>query len=373
MIIEEYILIGVGYRNLKHLTVLGYDAKVGMNISVLSTHLCETSNTIIHAKCDICSEETQLKKTNYTKSLKSHNYYCCPKCAIYKVKETFLKKYGVNNVFQLESIKDKIKETNIEKYGVKSPQQSDEIKKKTEETNLKKYGVSHTFQSVEVKEKIKKSILNKYGVEYISQSEKIKNKIKKTNIERYGVECVASSEKFKKSIFNRYGVEYVFQSEEIKDKVKKTNLERYGFEIPMRNEEIKEKYRKSIFEKYGCIHPMQNDKIFEKTLKNSYQTKYFNNLKYKGTYELNFIKRYEYLNIQNCKSIDYFYDDKKRKYFPDFYYEEKNLIIEIKSDYTYNIFLEKNLAKQEACLEQGFNFIFIIDKDYKEFDDFLFN
>jgi len=371
MIIEEYIIIGIGYRNLNHFKKLGYDAKVGDDISVLSTHLSETSNIIIHAKCDICGEEIELKKTNYTKSLKSHNYYCCQKCTIIKVKKTFLEKYGVENVFQNEEIKDKIKEFNLEKYGVDNYTKTDEYKEKTLRTNLKKYGTEYTFQSDEVKEKIKKSILNKYGVEYISQSEKIKNKIKNTNIERYGNKCVASSEKFKKSIFNKYGVEYVFQSEEIKDKVKKTNLERYGFEIPMKNEEIKEKYRKSIFEKYGCIHPMQNDKIFEKTLKNSYQTKYFNTLKYKGTYELDFIKRYEYLNIQNCKSIDYFYDDKKRKYFPDFYYEEKNLIIEIKSDYTYNIFLEKNLAKQEACLEQGFNFIFIIDKDYKEFDDFF--
>ena len=74
MIIEEYIIIGVSSRNLKHLKEFGYDAKVGDDISVLSTHLSETSNIIIHAKCDICDEETQLKKTNYTKSLKSHNY-----------------------------------------------------------------------------------------------------------------------------------------------------------------------------------------------------------------------------------------------------------------------------------------------------------
>lgn len=121
-------------------------------------------------------------------------------------------------------------------------------------------------------------------------------------------------------------------------------------------------------ERYGFKNPMQNDKIFEKTLKNSYHKKNFNKLKYQGTYELDFLIKYENLDITNYKSIEYFYDGKNRKYFPDFYYKEKNLIIEIKSDYTYNIFLEKNLAKRKSCIEQGYNFIFIIEKNYDEFE-----
>jgi len=329
MIIEEYIIIGIGYRNLNHFKKLGYDAKVGDDISVLSTHLSETSNIIIHAKCDICDEETQLKKTNYTKSLKSHNYYCCQKCVAYKVNKTFLKKYGVDNVFQLESTKDKIKETNIEKYGVESPQQNKDIKKKTLKTNLERYGTEYTFQSNEVKEKIKQSISEKYGVEH------------------------------------------PMYSKEIKDKIKQTNLERYGFEYSTQNENVKKKFRTTCLKKYGVENPMQNDKIFEKTLKNSFYKKNFNKLKYQGSYELDFIKKYEYLNITNFKSIEYEFNNKQRKYFPDFYYEEKNLIIEIKSDYTYNKFLEKNLEKQKSCIDQGYDFIFIIDKDYKDFDILL--
>ena len=329
MIIEEYIIVSVSSRNFKHLKDLGYDVKVGTNISILSTHLCETSNTTIRAKCDICGDEIELKKTNYTKSLKSHNYYCCQKCAIYKVKKTNLEKYGVNNIFQLDEIKDKIKETNIEKYGVKNPQQNKEIKNKTEKTNLEKYGVVYTFQSFYIKEKIKETI------------------------------------------FNRYGVEHPMESEEIKDKIKKTNLERYGFSSPMKNKDVKKKFEETCLEKYGFNNPMQNDKVFEKTLKNSYFKKNFNDLKYQGTYELDFIKKYENLNIKNCKSINYYFNNKTRKYYPDFYYEEKNLIIEIKSDYTYSKFLEKNLAKQKRCLELGYNFIFIINKKYDEFEKII--
>lgn len=329
MIIEEYIIIGVSSRNLKHLIELGYDAKVGVDISVLSTHLSKNSNIIIKAKCDLCGEKTQLKKTNYTKSLKSNNYYCCPKCASYKVKETFLKKYGVNNVFQLENIKDKIKETNLKKFGVEHPQQNKDIKKKTLKTNLKKYGSEYTFQSEEIKEKIKQA-----------------------NLERYGVE-------------------HPMESEEIKNKIKKTNLYRYGFEHPSKNNNVREKTKKTCLKKYGVENTMQNDKIFEKQLKSCYCNQNFKKIKYRGSYELDFIKKYEYLDIMNYKSIDYVFDNKKRKYFPDFYYEKKNLIIEIKSNYTYNRFLEKNLAKQKSCIDQGYNFIFIIEKYYDDFEKII--
>lgn len=329
MIVEEYVIIGVSSRNLKHLKELGYDAKVGIDISVLSTHLSETSNTIIHAKCDICDKETRIKKTTYTKSLKKHNYYCCQKCAIDKIIKTNLEKYGMKNVFQLKEIKNKIKTTNFINLGVENPQQNDKVKKKTKKTNIEKYGTEYTFQSKEIKDKIKNTLLNKYGVEHPMESEEIKNKIKKTN------------------------------------------LDRYGFESPAKNNDVREKTKKTCLEKYGVENPMQNDEVFEKQLKSCYCNLYFKKLKYRGLYELDFIKKYEYLDISNYKSIDYVFGDKKRKYFPDFYYEEGNLIIEIKSDYTYNKFLEKNLAKQKACVDQGYNFIFVIEKDYDDFEKLI--
>lgn len=60
------------------------------------------------------------------------------------------------------------------------------------------------------------------------------------------------------------------------------------------------------------------------------------------------------------------------KYFPDFYLPDFNLIVEIKSDYTYNIDLDKNKAKESFCKNMGYNFIFIIDKDYKIFDRLIY-
>jgi len=45
--------------------------------------------------------------------------------------------------------------------------------------------------------------------------------------------------------------------------------------------------------------------------------------------------------------------------------------VEIKSTYVYNYELEKNIEKKKACLTNGYNFIFIIDKQYDEFKKLL--
>jgi len=71
------------------------------------------------------------------------------------------------------------------------------------------------------------------------------------------------------------------------------------------------------------------------------------------------------------KPIPYLYENKNKYYHPDFYYKHLNLIIEIKSNYTYNKELNKNLSKRKSCIEKGYKFIFIIDKKYNEFEKLI--
>jgi hypothetical protein len=60
----------------------------------------------------------------------------------------------------------------------------------------------------------------------------------------------------------------------------------------------------------------------------------------------------------------WYFQDKKRKYYPDIYIEKENLIIEVKSLWTMNKYFEKNMMKQKACWDAGYNFIFMIfDKE----------
>ena len=83
---------------------------------------------------------------------------------------------------------------------------------------------------------------------------------------------------------------------------------------------------------------------------------------------------YDIIEIQKkSKSIKYIFDNKNKIYYPDFYYAPLNLLIEIKSEYTFNKELNKNLAKQKSCLDNGYNFIFIINKNYDEFQELLDN
>ena len=41
--------------------------------------------------------------------------------------------------------------------------------------------------------------------------------------------------------------------------------------------------------------------------------------------------------------------------------------MQIFDKFMYNKYINKNLTKQEACISQGYDFIFIIDKIYDEF------
>lgn len=64
--------------------------------------------------------------------------------------------------------------------------------------------------------------------------------------------------------------------------------------------------------------------------------------------------------------IKYEFNGKFHTYYPDFYIISTNTIVEVKSDWTYEKWKEKNIAKKKACLEKGFNFIFAFrNKNYE--------
>lgn len=50
-----------------------------------------------------------------------------------------------------------------------------------------------------------------------------------------------------------------------------------------------------------------------------------------------------------------------------------NLIIEIKSSYYFKLEESKNIYKKNASINSGYNFLFIIDKDYKELKKIINN
>jgi hypothetical protein len=112
---------------------------------------------------------------------------------IIKRTETCLEKYGVENVFQNEDIKEKIRNTCLDKFGYENPSQSPDIKLKKIETCIKNYGVESPLKSELVKEISRNTCLQRYGVEYCTQNIDIKNKMIKTKMENGGFSLVNNS------------------------------------------------------------------------------------------------------------------------------------------------------------------------------------
>jgi len=173
-----------------------------------------------------------------------------------------------------------------------------------------------------------------------------------------------------------HGVDNIQTLESVKNKIKETNLEKYGCEYTLQSEKIKNKIKNTLLKRYGVDHPMKNEDIFNRAQKSSYKHINYKNTKlhYQGSYELDFI---EYcikneINIENGPTIKYVLGSKDRNYFSDFFIPEKNLIVEVKSTYTFNDDYEENLAKKEYSIKSGFNFIFIIDKDYSQLESIFF-
>lgn len=165
-----------------------------------------------------------------------------------KAKETFLKKYGVDNPFKSKDIYAKVQETNLERYGYVCSAQSEVVKEKIKASNLKKYGVEYSFQAEVVKDKIKATSLERYGVDNPSKSDIIKSRIVESN---------------RKNL----GVDYPMQSKEVMGKSRVTSLQKYGTEYPNQSEIVKQHIKESSLRLYGVEHPFMSEVVIDKVLK----------------------------------------------------------------------------------------------------------
>jgi phage FluMu protein Com len=118
------------------------------------------------------------------------------KLAAAKAKQTWIKKYGTDNPNKCKSVREKMKNTNLKKYGVEWTFQDKNQIKKTKKTMIKKYGVENFTQSLEYKNKIKQHSLNKYNTTHYLKSKKVIDKRKNTMLKKYGVDNIFKSKLF---------------------------------------------------------------------------------------------------------------------------------------------------------------------------------
>ena len=347
----------------------------------------------IHSGCD---QEAHISLNEFRRGRR------CENCSKIRAKATNIERYGVENVFQSEEIKDKIKETNMMKYGVNHHMKVPEILQKAIDTNLEKYGHSFSFHSEESITKARATCIEKYGVEFPMQCEYIRDKVIEACHERFGVDYPFQSKEIQYKILNtflerygidkynfllglrkeicleRYGVEFFTQAEDIKKKIRETCLERYGVECALQNEDIKQKIRETCLERYGVEFPMQCEDIFRKCLSSclayksytfpsgrvekcqGYEPRCFNHLLL--TYnevdiEVGYKGR-EAIWYSNPKN-----NWKLSRYYPDGFIISENAVLEVKSEWTYEKEKLKNKAKFKKVVDMGFNLhLYVFDE-----------
>jgi hypothetical protein len=193
---------------------------------------------------------------------------------------------------------------------------------------------------------------------------------RKNLLEKFGVVNVfqlsETKEKSKKTLLSKYGVEYISQNSEIKDKKEKTMLERYGRKNNFENFEL-------LFQKYGVNNPMHLPHVHEKTQYNRFKLRHkyilpSGKIIYLQGYEPlgldSLLQEYQENEIIYKKSqmpkFLYQYQNKTKRYYPDFFIPKANLIVEIKSQYTYQKDLDRNLLKEKCVNNLGFDYKLII-------------
>ena len=285
---------------------------------------------------------------NYSATLKyssgcSHNH---------STKLNLLSKYGVENISQLQTTKEKIKNT-----------------------SLTKFGASNIFKSTVFKENLIKHNLEIYGVEYISQSPIIINKIKETNLKKYNVSCslhsASSKIKTAASWKRKYNVSHFSKNKKIQEKrlsTRKINfLEKFtnslnnDFKILFDFSEYSKKHNSypfickickynfnftfttnHIYPRCPNCNPIRNNNVMESDLFNS----------------INVIQKYQNnRTILNGKELDIYIPDKK-------------LAIEFNGIYWHSETNGKDknyhLDKTIRCEEQGIQLIHIFDSEWIE-------
>lgn len=261
-------------------------------------------------------------------------------------KRTTLKKYGVENISQLKSIKEKKEQTCLFNYGVKNPAQADEVQNKIKETCLERYGRESSNSTLEKKNRIKQTVQKKYDVSNVMQAKQIKQKHAETLQAHYNVDNPTKSleirEKQKRTCLKKYGHEHMFGSEYFKQKAKESFLAKYGEDNPMKSPKVLEKVKQNI--------EVVRQKILEKmpqTLEKIYATKRKNNSFNTSSIE---DKLYKELCLKFPEVIRQ-YKSKEYPYLCDFYIPLKDLYIEYHGNWTH--------GKEPFCSENSEHLIYL--------------
>lgn len=164
--------------------------------------------------CKVCDSETK-----YRSFKEGYSHYCSSRCVnldphiTTKKEESCLRAHGVKNVL---ANRDKMRDSYLRKYGVDNPMKDPEIAQKSRGT----YNSRYTAE--EITKKVSKTKMELYGDPYFSDREKVKN----TCLERYGRE---SSMHIARECFkDMHGADNPSQLPWVQEIKARNSIERYG-------------------------------------------------------------------------------------------------------------------------------------------------
>lgn len=169
MLLNKKIKIKTGSQNFKYYKELGYKFdSMKDEIEINIEHLTKGSQVIVDVSCDYCGKILHIPYKRYIKYTSICEKYACSdkECSNQKIKDVCSIKYGVENPFQADFVKEKSKKTFNEKYGVDHQMHIQEVKDKIKKTCLERYGVEYPAKSYDVKKRTIESNIKKYGVDY---------------------------------------------------------------------------------------------------------------------------------------------------------------------------------------------------------------
>ena len=169
--------------------------------------------------------------------------------------------------------------------------------------------------------------------------------------------------------------------------LKRNNISTRTCKETQSSQYMKNYLRDINLKKYGVVSTMQLPEVFEKAQKSMFKHKTVNINEKEFTqlqgYEetgINYLLEHidnitvdDILAGKECRNINikYTHNGKYRVYFPDIYVPKLNMLVEIKSDYIFNLDIERNMSKHNACKSQGFNHIILVFDNKKKFVRFI--
>lgn len=211
--------------------------------------------------------------------------------------------------------------------------------------------------------KKKQTLIDTYGVTNVSKIKDVQDKKKATWLKNYGVDNPSKAQVNKDKIKNKWPV--------IDEKRRVTSIKKYGVESYSSTEEFKTRRKHTWVEKYGVDNPTKSPVILQKVMESNALSEYRSKLltlpsgkviRYQG-YEDRVITDLLASGIReeeiitgpgNVPVIKYIFNGNVHSYYPDIYLPTQNKLIEVKSQYTWDKYKERNEAKIQAAVDAGF-------------------